>query len=83
MNFLEVVIEPEEIKIEEEKVKVVLDWLVPKLLWQLLITMTNSSITSKSLSRISSRNHKRTQQEVSDILLSYLYYRYIVHANNK
>jgi len=83
MNFLEVVIEPEGIKIEEEKVKVVLDWLVPKLLWQLLITMTNSSITSKSLSRISSRNHKRTQQEVSDILLSYLYYRYIVHANNK
>ena len=83
MNFLEVVIEPEGIKIEEEKVKVVLDWLVPKLFWQQLITMTNSSITSKSLSRISSRNHKRTQQEVSDILLSYLYYRYIVHANNK
>ena len=83
MNFLEVVIEPEGIKIEEEKVKVVLDWLVPKLLWQLLITMTNSSITSKSLSRISSRNYKRTQQEVSDVLLPYLYYGYMVYANNK
>jgi len=32
MNFLEVVIEPEGIKIEEEKVKVVLDWLVSKLI---------------------------------------------------
>ena len=83
MNFLEVVIEPEGIKIEEEKVKVVLDWLVSKLLWQLLITITNSSITSKSLSRISSRNYKRTQQEVSDVLLPYLYYGYMVYANNK
>ena len=83
MNFLEVVIEPEGIKIEEEKVKVVLDWLVSKLLWQLLITITNSSITSKSLSRISSRIHKRTQQEVSNVLLPYLYYGYMVHANNK
>jgi len=30
------------------------------LLWQLLITKTNSSMTSKSLSRISSEDHKRT-----------------------
>ena len=31
-----------------------------KLLWQPLITKTNSSMTSKSLSRISSRDHKIT-----------------------
>ena len=31
VNFLEVVIRPEEIKIEEKKVKVVLDWIVSKL----------------------------------------------------
>ena len=32
MDFLEVVIEPERIKIEEEKIKIVLDWLISKLL---------------------------------------------------
>ena len=32
MDFLEVVIEPERIKMEEEKIKIVLDWLVSKLL---------------------------------------------------
>jgi len=31
VKFLEVVIEPDGIKMEEEKVKVVLDWSVPKL----------------------------------------------------
>ena len=46
-------------------------------LWQPLITKTNSNITSKSLNRILSRNHKRTQQGVPDVLLSYLYNRYI------
>jgi len=30
IKFLGVVIEPEEIKIKDEKVKVVLDWLTPK-----------------------------------------------------
>jgi len=30
IEFLGVVIEPEEIKIKDEKVKVVLDWLTPK-----------------------------------------------------
>ena len=30
VRFLEVVIEPERIKIEENKVKRVLDWLIPK-----------------------------------------------------
>jgi len=38
---------------------------------------------SKSLSKILSRNHKRTQQGVSDVLLHYLYKDFIVHANNK
>ena len=52
-------------------------------LWQPLITKTNSSITSKSLSRVSSGNHKRTWQEVPNVLLPYLYYRYMVYANNK
>ena len=45
------------------------------MLWQPLIIKTNSNITSKSLSRISSGNHKRTRQEVSNILLPYLYNR--------
>ena len=53
------------------------------MLWQPLITKTNSSTMSKSLSRISSGNYKRTQQEVPNVLLLYLYYRYMVHANNK
>ena len=52
------------------------------MLWQPLITKTNSSTTSKSLSRISSRNYKKTQQEVPDILLPYLYNRYMVHGSN-
>jgi len=34
--------------------------------------MTNSNTSNKSLSRISSENHKRTQQEVSAELLSYI-----------
>ena len=33
----------------------------PLLLWQLLVTMTNSNTSNKSLSRILSRDHKRTQ----------------------
>ena len=38
---------------------------------------------SKSLNKILSGDYKRTQQGVPGILLSYLYYRYIVYANNK
>jgi len=38
---------------------------------------------SKSLSRILSGNYKRTQQGVPNVLLPYLYYKYIVCANNK
>ena len=30
MKFLGVIMEPNRIKMEEEKVKIVLDWLVPK-----------------------------------------------------
>ena len=60
------------------------EWLdLTYMLWKPLITRTNSSITSKSLSRILSKNRKRTQQEVSNILLSYLYYKYMVYASNK
>ena len=57
--------------------------LVPYMLWQLLITKTNSSMMSKSLSWISSGNYKRTQQEVPITFLYYLYKVLIVHANNK
>ena len=44
-----------------------------RMLWQPLITKTNSSTTSKSLSRISSGDYKKTWQEVSIIFLYYLY----------
>ena len=37
---------------------------------------------SKSLSKISSRNHKRTQQRVSAVLLLYLYKLHLVYATN-
>ena len=53
------------------------------MLWQPLITKTNSSMISKFLSRILSRNHKRTQQEVSTVFLYYLYKSVLVHADNK
>jgi len=60
------------------------EWLdLTYILWKPLITRTNSNITSKSLSRILSKNRKRTRQEVPNILLSYLYYKYMVHASNK
>ena len=29
------------------------------------------------------RDHKRTQQGIPNVLLPYLYYRYMNHANNK
>jgi len=44
--------------------------------------MTNSNTNNKSLSRISSGDYKRTQQEVSAELLSYLYKLQIVCATN-
>jgi len=52
------------------------------MLWQPLVTMTNSNTSNKSLSRISSKNHKRTRQGVSDGLLPYLYKLHMVHATN-
>ena len=52
------------------------------MLWQPLVTKTNSNTASKSLNRISSGNHKRTQQEVSAVLLLYLYKVHMVHATN-
>ena len=87
VDFLEVIIGLEEMKIKKEKVKAVLDQPVSKLvkniqkflelanyyrrfvkdfvkiaklLWQPLVTTTNSNTSNKSLSRISSGNHKRT-----------------------
>ena len=48
---------------------------------------TSLRITNRLLSKlkkvVSYGNYKRTWQEVADILLSYLYNRYIVCANNK
>ena len=44
--------------------------------------MTNSNTNNKSVSKISSGGHKRTQQRVSAKLLSYLYKLQIVHATN-
>ena len=44
---------------------------------------TNSNTSNKSLNRISSGDHKRTWQRVSNILLPYLYKVLIVSANNK
>ena len=52
------------------------------MLWQPLVTTTNSDTSNKFLSRISSGDHKRTQQEVSTVLLSYLYKLYIAYAMN-
>ena len=42
-----------------------------------------NSILSSLIEQESYRDHKRTQQEVSDVLLPYLYYKYIVYASNK
>jgi len=53
---------------------------IPLMLWQPLVTMTNSNTSNKSLSRISSGDHKRTQQGVSAELLSYLYKLHMVCA---
>ena len=44
--------------------------------------MANSAL-SKLIGKVSCKNYKKTQQEVSDALLPYLYNRYIVCANNK
>jgi len=52
------------------------------MLWQPLVTMTNSNTNNKSLSRISSGDYKRIQQGVPTILLPYLYNLQLVHATN-
>ena len=53
-----------------------------QVLWQPLVTKTNRNTNNKSFSRISSRDHKRTQQRVSAGLLPYLYKLHMVHATN-
>ena len=57
-------------------------YIVSLVLWQPLVTKTNSNTSNKSLSRISSGNHKRTQQGVSAVLESYLYKLCLVCATN-
>jgi len=52
-------------------------------LWQPLVTNTNSIQEVNILVGYYCRDHKRTRQEVFNVLLSYLYYRYIVYVNNK
>jgi len=56
--------------------------MTSRVLWQPLVTKTNNNTSNKSLSRISSGDHKRTQQGVSAELLPYLYYYMMVHATN-
>jgi len=56
---------------------------ISKLLWQLLITMTNDYTSSKSLKLdIKWKVHKRTRQEVFAKLESYIYRIHIVHATS-
>ena len=47
-----------------------LNW--PLLLWQPLTKIVNS-VLSSLIKQESYKDHKRTQQEVSNVLLSYLY----------
>ena len=42
-----------------------------------------NSILSSLIKQESHRDHKRTQQGAPNVLLPYLYYRYMVYANNK
>jgi len=52
-----------------------------------IVTTTSLRITNRLLDKlkkvVSHRDDKRTQQEVSNGFLSYLYYIYIICANNK
>ena len=52
------------------------------MLWKLLTKIVNK-ILSSLIRWESHRVYKRTQQEVFNILLSYLYYKYMVYASNK
>ena len=52
------------------------------MLWQPLTKMVNSILSSLIMKK-SCGNYKKTQQKVSNILLLYLYYRYIVYTSNK
>ena len=53
---------------------------IPLLLWQPLDTKSNSNISNKFLSKISSGDYKRTRQGVSAELLPYLYELHMVYA---
>jgi len=52
------------------------------LLWQLLTKIVNSTL-SKFISEVSHGNYKKTQQEVPNVFLLYIYYKYMIHASNK
>ena len=52
------------------------------MLWQPLIKITNSALSSL-IEQESHRDHKRTQQEVSNVFLYYLYNIYMGCASNK
>ena len=49
---------------------------------QPLIKMINSTLSSL-MEQESCKDHKRTQQEIPDVFLYYIYYKYIVHASDK
>jgi len=52
------------------------------MLWQPLIKTINSAL-SNLIEQESHMNYKKTQQGVPDILLPYLYYRYMIYGGNK
>ena len=83
-NILKNLIENKQIKpyhIDSQKNSTNILTKILIMLQQPLVTMTNSNIINKSLSRILSGDHKRTQQGVSARLLPYLYKLQVVHAN--
>ena len=55
---------------------------LPPVITTTSLRMTNSTL-SKLIGKVSYKDHKRTQQEVSDTFLHYLYNTYIVCAHDK
>ena len=66
VGFLEVVMGPDEIKMEKEKVKAVLDWLVPKLVKKVQKFMRLANYYKrfvKNFTKIARPLHKLTKKE--------------------
>jgi len=59
-----------------------MDILPFAVLWQLLIKIINS-ILSSLITKEFHKNHKRTQQKVPNVFLLYIYYKYMVCVSNK